>query len=193
MKQDLNKMMCLDIYLSGKDSKNFDHKISSNTMEDDCFKLMPLISWDMFSDHYFKKLNASKKCMDLKKIKSFAEIHGWENNIETLFKSFDFSAVILTDKNKNIKWVNDGFTNMTGYSKKEALEKTAGFLQGPKTSKKKKAEIEFKLKENRPFKTTLINYRKNKSIYTCEVYIFPLYNKANKTTHFLALEREMLH
>ena len=102
-------------------------------MEDDCFKLMPLISWDMFSDHYFKELNASKKCMDLKKIKSFAKIHGWENNIETLFKSFDFSAVILTDKNKNIKWVNDGFTNMTGYSKKEALEKTAGFLQGPKT------------------------------------------------------------
>jgi PAS domain S-box-containing protein len=130
--------------------------------------------------------------MDLKKIKSFAKIHGWENNIETLFKSFDFSAVILTDKNKNINWVNDGFTNMTGYSKKEALEKTAGFLQGPKTSKKKKAEIEFKLKENKPFKTTLINYRKNKSIYTCEVYIFPLYNKANKTTHFLALEREML-
>ena len=55
MKQDLNKMMCLDIYLSGKNSKNFDHKISSNTMEDNCSKLMPLISWDMFSDHYFKK------------------------------------------------------------------------------------------------------------------------------------------
>lgn len=67
MKQDLNKMMCLDIYLSDKNSKNFDHKISSNTMEDNCSKLMPLISWDMFSDHYFKKLNASKKCMDLKK------------------------------------------------------------------------------------------------------------------------------
>ena len=25
---------------------------------------------------------------------------------------------------------------MTGYTKKEALEKTAGFLQGPKTSKR---------------------------------------------------------
>ena len=63
--------MCLDIYLSGKDSKNFYHKISSNSMEDDCSKLMPLISWDMFSDHYFKNLNASKKCMDLKKIKNY--------------------------------------------------------------------------------------------------------------------------
>lgn len=81
---------------------------------------------------------------------------------------------------------------MTGYTKKEALEKTAGFVQGPKTSKRKKAEIEIKLKENKPFKTTLINYQKNKSIYNCEVHIFPLYNKARKTTHFMALEREVL-
>lgn len=192
MKQDLNNMMCLDIYLSGNTLKKSDQKIISNTMEDDCSKLMPLISWDMFSEHYFKKLNTSKKCMDLKKIKSFARKYGWENNIETLFKSVDFSAIILTDKNKKIKWVNDGFTDMTGYTKKEALKKTAGFLQGPKTSKRKKAEIEFKLKENKPFKTSLINYRKNKSIYTCEVHIFPLFNKARKTTHFIALEREVL-
>jgi len=192
MKQDLNNMMCLDIYLSGNTLKKSDQKIISNTMEDDCSKLMPLISWDMFSEHYFKKLNTSKKCMDLKKIKSFSRKYGWENNIETLFKSVDFSAIILTDKNKKIKWVNDGFTDMTGYTKKEALKKTAGFLQGPKTSKRKKAEIEFKLKENKPFKTSLINYRKNKSIYTCEVHIFPLFNKVRKTTHFIALEREVL-
>ncbi|MDA0316411.1 MAG: PAS domain-containing protein [Bacteroidetes bacterium] len=192
MKQDLNNMMCLDIYLSGNTLKKSDQKIISNTMEDDCSKLMPLISWGMFSEHYFKKLNTSKKCMDLKKIKSFARKYGWENNIETLFKSVDFSAIILTDKNKKIKWVNDGFTDMTGYTKKEAIKKTAGFLQGPKTSKRKKAEIEFKLKENKPFKTSLINYRKNKSIYTCEVHIFPLFNKVRKTTHFIALEREVL-
>ena len=192
MKQDLNNMMCLDIYLSGNTLKKSDQKIISNTMEDDCSKLMPLISWDMFSEHYFKKLNTSKKCMDLKKIKSFARKYGWENNIETLFKSVDFSAIILTDKNKKIKWVNDGFTDMTGYTKKESLKKTAGFLQGPKTSKRKKAEIEFKLKENKPFKTSLINYRKNKSIYTCEVHIFPLFNKVRETTHFIALEREVL-
>ena len=68
---------------------------------------------------------------------------------------------------------------MTGYSKKEALEKTAGFLQGPKTSKKKKAEIEFKLKENRPFKTTLINYRKNKSI------ILPTLKQKNKSINVM--------
>ena len=92
MKQDLNKMMCLDIYLSGKNSKNFDHKISSNTMEDNCSKLMPVISWDMFSDHYFKKLKASKKCMDLKKIKNFKyrKIYRTKRpiNISKIFKIF---------------------------------------------------------------------------------------------------------
>ena len=64
-------------------------------------------------------------------------------------------------------------------------------MQGPKTSKRKKAEIEIKLKENKPFKTTLINYRKNKSTYKCKVHIIPLYD--TKTTHYIALEQEVMH
>jgi PAS domain S-box-containing protein len=185
MKQDLNNMMCLDVYLSSKKTDKFID--IDNTLEDECSKMMPLISWDMFSDQYFKTLNAAKKCMDLKKIKSYAKKYKWKNDIESLFQSVDFSTIVLTNKKQKIIWVNEEFTSMTGYTKKEALEKTAGFLQGPKTSKKTKAEIEFRLKENKPFQTTLINYRKNKSEYICEVHIFPLYNNKKTTTHFIAL------
>jgi len=189
MKQDLNNMMCLDVYLSGNNLKKL-NKIE-RTLEDECSKVMPLISWDMFSDQYFKTLNASRQCMDLKKIKQFAKKHGWKNDIESLFKSVDFSTIILTDKKQKIVWVNEGFTTMTGYTKKEALEKTADFLQGPKTSKKTKAKIAILLKQNKPFQTRLINYRKNTSEYLCEVHIFPLISNKT-TTHYIALEKEVL-
>ena len=189
MKHNLNNLMCLDIFLSNANAEIF-NKID-NTVDDECSKIMPLISWDMFSDQYFRKLNASKKCMDLKKIKNYAKKYRWKNNIEKLFNSVDFSTIILTDKKQKIMWVNEGFTAMTGYTKKEALDKTAGFLQGPKTSRKTKEEIASALKKDRPFQTRLINYRKNHTEYLCEVHIFPLYNKA-KTTHFLALEKEVL-
>jgi hypothetical protein len=79
---------------------------------------------------------------------------------------------------------------MTGYTKKEALDKTPKFLQGPATSDQSKSELAFRLKEDEPFMTTLVNYRKNKSKYNCQVYITSLFNE--KTTHFIVLEKEVL-
>ena len=32
-------------------------------------------------------------------------------------------AVIITDKNKNIQWVNEGFTQITGYTLKDVVGK----------------------------------------------------------------------
>jgi PAS domain S-box-containing protein len=189
MKQDLNKLLCLDLYLSEIKSKS--KKATKDNSLENVPRVLPLISWDVFSESYFKHLNASKKALDLKKIKAFAKHYHWKNDIDAIFDENDFEAIILTDKNQNIIWVNEGFTTMTGYAKKEVLKKTPGFLQGKKTSKKKTAEIKFRLKEDKPFSTSLVNYRKNKSIYNCEVHIFPLYN--TKTTHFIALEREVMH
>ena len=189
MKENLNKMLCLDLYLS--EIKRSSKKGFKDDTPENVVRVLPLISWDVFSESYFKHLNSSKKTMDLKKIKAFAKHYHWKNDIDALFDENDFEAIILTDKNQNIIWVNEGFTTMTGYAKKEVLKKTPGFLQGNKTSKKKTAEIRFRLKEDKPFSTSLVNYRKNKSTYNCEVHIFPLYN--TKTTHFIALERELMH
>ncbi len=46
------------------------------------------------------------------------------------------------------------------------------------------------LKKNNPFKTQLLNYRKNKQPYNCEIQIFPLGNV--EMTHYIALEKEIL-
>ena len=189
MKQNLNKLLCLDLFLSG--TKDNSEIINEHQPHEDAPRVLPLICWDVFSESYFKQLNASKKALDLKKIKAYAKRHCWKNDIEAIFDANDFEAIILTDKNQNIIWVNEGFTTMTGYSKKEVLDRTPGFLQGKKTSKKSTAEIKFRLKEDKPFSTTLVNYRKNKSLYNCEVHIFPLYN--TETTHFIALEREVMY
>lgn len=189
MKQDLNKMMCLDLYLSG--TKNNTETTTEAYPNEDDSKVLPLISWDVFSENYFQQLIDAKKAMDLKKIKAFAKHYGWKNNISTLFKTNDFETIVLTNKAKKIIWVNEGFTTMTGYSKKETIGKTPRFLQGKKTSRRTIAEIEYRLKKDQPFQTTVINYRKNKSTYKCKVHIIPLYD--TKTTHYIALEQEVMH
>lgn len=72
MKQDLNKLMCLDLYLSGTPAQS-EASIENVTKVD---SILPLVSWDVFSDSCFKQLIASKKAMDIKKINAYAKRHG---------------------------------------------------------------------------------------------------------------------
>jgi hypothetical protein len=78
---------------------------------------------------------------------------------------------------------------MTGYTKKEAINRTPRFLQGENTSLKAKKNIKQQLKSNTPFKEVIINHKKDNSSYKCEVKIYPLYNK--ETTHYIAFEKQV--
>lgn len=188
MKNNLADMMCLDIYLSSLDDQ--EHNIIKDKMESSKSKPMPLMSWDIFMDEYQKRMMKTKKEMELKQVLSFAKKFNWKNDINSVFSENEYEALIITDKNQNIIWVNDGFTTMTGYSKKFALNKTPKFLQGTKTSLETKNRIKEKISKNKPFKEIIINYRKDKTPYSCEVKIIPLYDK--NTTHFIAFEKQVI-
>ena len=78
---------------------------------------------------------------------------------------------------------------MTGYSKNFAINKTPKFLQGKGTSVQAKHSIKEKLLKDKPFKEIIVNYKKDKTTYSCEVKIIPLYNEG--TTHFIAFEKKV--
>lgn len=188
MKNNLSKMMCLDIYLSSLSSKEYD-KIKDQ-IETSKAKFMPLLSWDIFSQHYFKTCEKLKIENDINMVKAFAEKAKWKNEIDTIFNNQDFDALIITDAEQKILWVNDGFTQMTGFSKTFALNKKPHFLQGINTSTKTKTRIRKKLNDLKPFTEIITNYRKDNSSYECEVKIIPMYNE--NVTHYLAIEKQIV-
>jgi len=112
------------------------------------------------------------------------------NDINKAFEINDYEALIITDSNQNIIWVNNGFTQMTGYSKTFALNKTPRFLQGDKTSIYAKKRIRQNISKNKPFREVIVNHKKDGSTYKCEVKILPLFNK-NETTHYMAFEKRV--
>lgn len=188
MKYELAEMNSLDIYLSSLTNEEYEktkHKIGTRKS-----KPMPLLSWDIFMDGYHRRLTEARKRVELEKVLSFAKQFNWQNNLELAFSENDYEALIITDKNQKIVWVNDGFTSMTGYSKSFALNKTPRFLQGEKTSLETKSRIKSKIELNKPFNDIIINHRKDNSIYECEVKIIPLYKK--ETTHFIAFEKQVV-
>lgn len=188
MKYHLSESMCLDIYLSSlSDEAYTDIK---EHIKPPKVKSMPLLSWDIFSEYHFQNIDNLKTELDIKMVKLFAEKENLKNDFDSIFENQDFEALIITDINQKIRWVNDGFTQMTGYSKTFALNKTPRFLQGINTSEDEKKEIRNKLIDLKPFTTTITNYRKDNTPYKCEVKIIPLYSE--HVTHFLAIERQVI-
>ncbi|UCS95799.1 PAS domain-containing protein [Echinicola marina] len=119
----------------------------------------------------------------------FKDRFKWDTQWDILEENYD--ALVLTDLNKHIIWVNQGFKKMTGYSPHFAIGKKPSFLQGECTSTLALKEFKRKLSLDLPFQSKLINYKLDHSTYLCQIHIFPLKNISGNTSHFLALETEI--
>lgn len=98
-------------------------------------------------------------------------------------------AVILTNAQKRILWVNDDFTHITGYSLPEVVGKSPGrILQGPKTEPEAVNQIRQGLANELPFRGEITNYRKNGEEYLCRLVIHPVYDESQNLTNFIAFE-----
>jgi PAS domain S-box-containing protein len=150
----------------------------------------PLLSWDIYSEHIFKFFKSLRKKKEVEKLLEFQSQFKWNFQIEeTLFKN-DYKALIITDKQQNIIWVNEGFKHMTGYSFASVKNKKPKILQGKNTSRKALDKIKSQLQAESYCETSMINYRKDGSEYICEIKIFPVHNSKQKVEHYLALENE---
>lgn len=98
-------------------------------------------------------------------------------------------AVILTDAERRILWVNNDFETMTGYGIGEVIGLNPGqILQGPKTEPDALERIRQGLALDAPFKETITNYRKNGECYSCTLVIHPIHGSDNQVVNYLAFE-----
>lgn len=97
-------------------------------------------------------------------------------------------AVILTDPDRKIIWVNNDFSSITGYSLQEVMGRKPSLLQGKNTEASAIARIKKGLEEQLPFKDEITNYRKNGEEYLCKLVIYPIFNEDHQLLHFIAFE-----
>ena len=90
-----------------------------------------------------------------------------------------------------IVYVNEAFTEMTGFTSAEVLGKSPRLLQGPRTDPRSKAAIRHALERRQPVCEELLNYRKDGSELWVELFIKPSTNKQGQVTHFVAVQRDV--
>jgi PAS domain S-box-containing protein len=104
------------------------------------------------------------------------------------FESIMVTKASSDHTNSVIIYVNQAFSNLTGYSAAEVIGKTPGLLQGPKTERGVKERLSDDLKNNRTFHGDTINYRKDGSSFIIEWKISPVMD-GDKVTHYVAVQR----
>ncbi|MEL6669480.1 MAG: PAS domain-containing protein, partial [Bacteroidota bacterium] len=98
-------------------------------------------------------------------------------------------AIILTDAERRILWVNHDFELITGYRFGEVFGLSPGeVLQGPETEADAIERIRAGLKSQKAFKESITNYRKNGEPYICKLVIHPVFDRFKRLVNFLAFE-----
>lgn len=151
----------------------------------------PLKSWDFYALYLQRQAEEFTRNTEIEILKEFKEKFNWSFDVEKALKETTFEAIVLTNIEQEIQWVNKGFVQMTGYPANFSKGKQPKFLQGVNSSKGSLKAIRDNIKKELHFKERVINYRKNGQEYVCDIEIFPLKNEAGEVSHLLALENEV--
>jgi PAS domain S-box-containing protein len=101
-------------------------------------------------------------------------------------------AVVFTDKDIKITWVNRAFEEMTGFDKAEVIgQKPSDVLQGPDTDLTVANQIRERIDAQEVGTFEIINYTKDKTAYWLEVQIAPLFDSDGEIEGFMAVERNV--
>ncbi len=114
-----------------------------------------------------------------------------ELNILSLVAKRTSNAVIITDKDKKIQWVNDSALRITGYSMEEVIGRSPKMFQFEKTDKKEIEKINVALAQGKSVWAELLNVGKGGNEYWLSINIVPLFNAKNDVTGYMAVENDI--
>jgi len=102
------------------------------------------------------------------------------------------NAVIVSDAEGRIEWVNEGFVRLTGWTSEEVIGKTPGsFLHGPESSAATIQMMGDAIRNGLSFRAEVLNYRKDGRKYWIALEIQPILNEAGVLTNFMAVESDV--
>jgi len=100
----------------------------------------------------------------------------------------NINAVVISDENSCINWVNKSYMQMTGYTMVEIIgKKPSELLHGPETAGDALSTLRDKIYRKRPFNAELINYRKNGEKYWVRIKGQPFRDNDGKLQGYFAL------
>ncbi len=101
------------------------------------------------------------------------------------------NAILITDSEGAIQWVNAAFTALTGYTLEDAVGHTARLVKSEMTDPATHAELWTTIRAGRVWRGELVNRRKDGTLYHQELTITPVQDERGTTTHFVGVSQDV--
>ena len=96
------------------------------------------------------------------------------------------NAVVITNENGVIEWVNEGFTRITGYQFYDAKDQSMpAFLSGPETDKENLQKVQNSMREFKFCDSELLRYKKDGTTVWLHASITPISDNEKSSRKFI--------
>jgi PAS domain S-box-containing protein len=118
-----------------------------------------------------------------------------ESHIKVLTHAIEKAevSIVISDMTRvgqPIIYVNNAFTNLTGYEKDEIIGSNCRFMQGDNTAQDDIAQLRQAIAERKPIETTLLNYRKDGSAFYNQLLLTPV-STNDTVTHYIGFQQDV--
>lgn len=101
------------------------------------------------------------------------------------------NAIVITNIQGSIEWVNPAFTKLTGYTAAEVIGANPRILKSNRTTPDQYAELWKTILDGKVWQGELINRRKDETEYIEEMTIAPMLGQDGHITHFIAVKQDI--
>ncbi len=101
------------------------------------------------------------------------------------------NAIIITDRDGSIQWINPAYEQLTGYSRKEAIGLNPSILKSGVQPLEFYKNLWDTILSGQVWQAELVNKRKDGSLYSEEETITPLLDDTGAITHFIGIKQDI--
>lgn len=148
----------------------------------------------LFEVTMFPVYNAKGKIHQVVVIwKDITQLYHEENQLHLLISALNASVngIVITNKSGNIIWINEAFSQLTGYNKYEVFGKNPKILKSGKQDKEYYKKLWDKILSGQVWKGEIQNKKKDGTIYSEYQTITPIINAKGEAENFIAIKTDL--